>query len=424
MDSAEVVVVGAGLAGLACAQRLAAAGVPALVLEASDGVGGRVRTDVVDGYRCDRGFQLVNPAYPALPRVVDLARLQLRPFAAGVVVATGAGRHRVADPRRLPSAALESLRAPVGSLPEKAAFARWALGAALADPRRVRDGTDEPLSSALDRAGVHGRLRRSVVTPFLAGVLGEDGGATSAAFTRLVVRSFVRGTPGVPAGGVQALPQQVAASLPAGAVRTAVPVIGVERTGAGVRVGTAAGAVRARAVVVATDAAAAARLLPGLRVPPPRALTTWWHLTDVPPAPARTRRLLHVDGDRRGPLVNSAVLTAVAPGYAPAGADPARHLVASTVLGARADGASERDVRAQLALLYGTATAGWDLLAVHALPHALPAVTAPLQARRPVDLGGGVFVAGDHRDTASQQGALVSGRRAAGAVLAALGAAG
>ncbi len=415
-----MVVVGAGLAGLACALRLRAAGVEVEVLEAAERVGGRVVTDVVDGYRCDVGFQLVNPAYPALGRVLrevghDLGDLDLRPFGAGVVVATAparpGGRQRrdvLADPRRrrgaAVSSALSSVRAPVGSVREKAAFARWAVSAGYGDPHRIRDAgaRDTTLARSLDAAGVSGRLRRAVVTPFLAGVLGEDAGETSAAFARLVVRSFVRGTPAVPARGVQALPELLAAALPPGSVRLATPVRALDDA-----------ALRgADAVVVATDAAAARALLPRLAVPGARALTTFWHAAPEPPS---TTDLLHVDGDRRGPVVNSAVVSNIAPGYAP----PGGHLVATTVLGDRsaALAATEAEVLAQLEVVYGAPTRGWQLLRAHALPQALPALPPPLDARRPAELGGGVFVAGDHRDTASQQGALASGRRAADAVL-------
>jgi predicted NAD/FAD-dependent oxidoreductase len=95
--------------------------------------------------------------------------------------------------------------------------------------------------------------------------------------------------------------------------------------------------------------------------------------------------------------------------------------VASTVLGDAGDAATEAAVRAQLRYVHGTDTRRWELLATHALPQALTAMPPPLDARRPVALGNGLFVAGDHRDTASQQGALVSGRRAADAVLRSLG---
>ena len=169
----------------------------------------------------------------------------------------------------------------------------------------------------------------------------------------------------------------------------------------------------ARAVVVATDPAAAHDLL-GLPVPRTRALTTFWHVTPVPPTPSPQ---LHVDGDGRGPVVNTVVLSASAPGYSP----DDRALVATTVLGAAGDAGTEAEVRTQLRYVYGADTSGWELLRVHALPRALTAMPPPLDVRRPVALGNGVFVAGDHRDSASSQGALVSGRRAADAVLEHLG---
>ncbi len=410
--SRGVVVIGAGLAGLSCALRLHAAGVDVSVREKSHRVGGRVTTDVVHGFSCDVGFQLVNPAYPALARVLDeigagLRALEMRSFGAGVVVATHRGRAVLGDPRRLPSATLSSLTAPVGSLREKVAFAAWAAAAGYLPAHRLRDHPrgDTTLSAALDAAGVAGRLRSSVVTPFLSGVLGESAGSTSAAFARLVVRSLVRGTPGVPARGVRVLPETMAAALPDGALRLDAPVASLEEVARG-----------AGAVVVATEAVAARRLVPSLEVPRSNALTTFWFACDRAPSGSP---LLHVDGEGRGPLVNTAVMTNVAPAYAP----PGRHLVAATVLGDRSSDlpVAEREVRAQAALVYGTSTARWDLLTAHALPHALPALPPPLDARRPSHLGGGVLVAGDHRDTASQQGAIASGRRAADAVLTHLG---
>ena len=126
MTAGPVVVVGAGLAGLACARRLVEAGRDVLVLEASDAVGGRVRTDVIDGFRCDRGFQLLNPAYPVLPKVVELDALDLEPFGVGVVVASGSGQSVLADPRREPALAPATLTGGPGSLPDKFQFARWA----------------------------------------------------------------------------------------------------------------------------------------------------------------------------------------------------------------------------------------------------------------------------------------------------------
>ena len=405
---AEVVVVGAGVAGLACARRLSRAGVETLVVEAADGVGGRVRTDRVDGFRCDRGFQVLNPYYPEVRRVLDVARLRLQPFPAAVSIAVG-GRHRLlADPRHTSPAAWPRVAAALasgdlGSRRELAAFARWAARAARADVAELFGAPDEPWASALDRRGVDGALRRRVLEPFVAGVLAEADGTTSRQFVELLVRSFARGRPAVPWRGMQAVPDQLADGL---RVVTGLPAESV----AAHAVRTPDGEIAARAVVVATDPVTATRLtaLPPVRT---HALTTYWHVAPTPPTRSAA---LHLDGDRRGPVVNSVVISNAAPSYSPDG----RALVATTVLGAGPD--AEGDVRRQLEHVYGTATTRWELLRRHVVDVALPAATPPLVTRRPVTVGD-VVVAGDHRDTPSLQGALVSGRRAADAVLTRLG---
>ena len=168
---------------------------------------------------------------------------------------------------------------------------------------------------------------------------------------------------------------------------------------------------RARAVVVATDPSTAGSLAP-VDAPTMKGLATWWFSVDEAPAPSS---VLHVDehGTASGPVVNAAVVSHAAPGYAPAG----RHLVqASTLLGPGQE-PSEAQVRSHLTRLFRTSAARWEVVTVHRVHEALPALPPPLDARRPVDLGDGLLVAGDHRDTASIQGALVSGRRAATAAV-------
>lgn len=400
----DVVVVGAGLAGLAAATSLSARGVEVALVEASDGVGGRARTDQVDGLLLDRGFQLLNPAYPEAARLLDLGALDLQPFAAGVVVAHGGRRSVLADPRREPRHALAAASFP-GSLRSKVAFARWAVAVGYGDPRRLQAGADEPYGAALDRRGIDGRLRRGVVEPFLAGVLAEDHQLTSSRFVDLLIRSFVRGTPSLPAEGIGAMPAQLARALPDGCLHLDVPV----RAVSGRAVDTDAGSVSASAVVVATDGRAAAHLT-GLPAVTMRGLTTYYHLADQAPT---FSRMLHLDGWRRGPVLNTCVVSNVAPSYA---AGPGA-LVASTVLGVGDGAGTDHEVRSQLCLIYGQDPRRWRLVTRYEIADALPAMMPPLTLRQPVSLGDGLFVAGDHRDTASIQGALVSGRRAADAVL-------
>ena len=212
MDAdADVIVVGAGLAGLRCAQALHALGRTVLVLESDIRVGGRVQTDVVDGYRCDRGFQLLNPAYPAVRRHVDLDTLDLCFFGRGVVSVGESGDRLVADPTRHPRHLLTSLRGGLIRPGEAARLARWLLPALGSVARPGRE--DQPLSDSLDAAGISGPLRRGVLEPFLTGVLAEGNGSSSVAFVRLLLRSFLKATPGIPARGMQRLPEQLATGL-------------------------------------------------------------------------------------------------------------------------------------------------------------------------------------------------------------------
>jgi phytoene dehydrogenase-like protein len=207
-----------------------------------------------------------------------------------------------------------------------------------------------------------------------------------------------------------ALPQQLAAPLPH--VTTGARVTAVEAVAGGRAVQVDGSQLRARAVVVATDPVTAASLT-HLAAPPMRGLvTTWWAAEGL----ARQTAVV-VDGRRRGPLANAAVVSSAAPSYAPAGAQ----LVQATYVlapGPR-DPAATPDaftVRRQAGEMLGADPRGWRELARHEVPGALPVTPPPLAVRQPVDLGDGLYVCGDHRDTPSQQGAAVSGRRAAWAV--------
>ena len=400
---AEVVVVGAGLAGLACARHLRTAGVEVTVLEASDAVGGRVRTDLVDGMLLDRGFQVHNTGYPEAQRVLDHEALQLQSFSSGALVRIGDRLHKVGDPRRVPTWAPGTLLAPIGSLKDKVLIARLAAEAALLSPDTLLSRPETTTYAALRARGLSDTVIDRFFRPFLSGVFLEDGLDTSSRLFDLLWRSFARGTQCVPAEGIQAIPRQLAAG-------TEVQLdAAVERVAA--REVTVAGRHRtAAAVAVAAGGPVAARLLPGLDRPDTRRVPTHYHLAPEPPVSAPA---IVLDGERSGPVTNTVVLTNAAPSYA-----PGRHLVSSSTLAA---GVPEPEVRRHLSRLYGVETAGWQHVAAYDVEDALPRQTPPMcRFRKPVRLEPGLYVCGDHRDSASIQGALVSGRRAATAVLAEL----
>ncbi|MEV1156233.1 FAD-dependent oxidoreductase [Micromonospora chokoriensis] len=401
----DVVVVGGGLAGLAAARRLHRAGVPWRLLEASGRLGGRVATDVVDGYLIDRGFQVLNTAYPRLGTLLDTDRLDLRYFTSGVLVRKGDDLLRLVNPLREPTGAPGTALAGVGSLRDRLRFAALAAGCATLPAARLLAAPETSAETALRRAGLSDAIIEELLRPFLSGVFIDRELATSSHVLAMVVRSFARGRIGLPAEGMAALPRAIADPLPADLLDLDTPVAEV----APGRVRTQAGDIRCRAVVVAVDPPAVPALLPAVTTVRMHSYTTYYHSAPEPPL---TEPILLVDGDRREIVANTVVLSNAAPTYAPAG----RHLIATSVVGPTAP--PEPTIRAELTRLYGQSTADWTHLTTVAVPQALPAAPPPQgRLRKPVSMGEGLFVAGDHRDSPSIQGALASGWRAAGAVL-------
>jgi glycine/D-amino acid oxidase-like deaminating enzyme len=423
----DVVIVGAGLAGLVAALDLTKAGLDVRLLDRAEEPGGRVAGEIVDGFVVDRAFQVLNTSYPQVRRRLDLTALDLRLFTSGALVRRDGRLHRLVDPRRHPGGLASTLASGLLPWRDKLALARYAARAGYRPVAELLAEPETTAAQALRRRGIGDAGVERFLRPFLSGVLGEDELETSSRYVDLVWRSFARGRVGVPAAGMSAIPRQLAAQLPDGVLRCGVDVHRVDGTGTG-KTGTtradgaevqhSGGRLRARAVVVATDPRTAGRLLPALAVPPMRPLTTVYHAAPEPPG---TGPILLLEGDDDRLVANSVVLTDAAPEYSRDG----RALVATSLVGAGAAGVDEAALRRRLARLYGARTDRWTHVRTVHVPDALPAAQPPLgDLRRPVDLGDGLFVAGDHRDTPSIQGAMASGTRAARAVVQALGAAG
>ncbi|GGT01739.1 NAD(P)/FAD-dependent oxidoreductase [Streptomyces cinerochromogenes] len=431
----DVVIVGAGIAGLSAAHRLTSAGITTAVLEAAPYVGGRMSTEKVDGFRLDRIGQLLSTSYPELRLSPGLDALTLRRFAPGVLLHRDGRTQRAGAPAAGGSArgargALHVVRAlagaprstaatpaaPVGGAVDQARLGA-ALGRIAATPvERVLARPEMPAAQALARRGVPPRTVDGFLRPLLAALLCDPGLTTSSRCADLALHAFASGRLCVPEGGAETLPVLLARALPPGTVHTGVRVTSVSTTS----VATAEhGEIRCRAVLLATDARAAAELLPGLRVPDFHPVTVVHHTTDDPAAVFATGSSLLLDADRGGPVAHTAVLSNVDPSRAPAG----RVLISSTVLGTPPEGV-DTAVRIHLSRLYGTSTRRWETLAVHHTPEAVPAMRPPHDLRRPVRLLAGLYVCGDHRDTSTVQGALHSAHRAASAILADLGATG
>lgn len=405
---ADVLIVGAGLAGLTCAQELTSAGVGCLVLEASDGVGGRVRTDQQDGFLLDRGFQILLSAYPQVKARLDLEALELGMFEPGALVRSGAGMHRLSDPLRRPWLLAGTLGAPVGGARDKVRAAMLVADVLLHPVAELLRREDISTAERLSRAGFSERFIEAFWRPLFAGIQLDPQLEVSSRRFETILRMLALGATGLPRRGIGAIPAQLAAKLPPGTVRTGARVAALEGTGVVLEDGQR---LDGRALVVASDGPEAHRLL-GDRVPDPgsRAAACCWFATDHRP---HLGAILMLDGKSGGPALNVVAISEVQPSYAPAG----RSLVVAAVPGPRAlDPRVDAEVREQLAGWFGSMTTDWEHLRTDRIAHGQPAQAPPFAPRRRVDLGEGRFVCGDHRDTASIQGAMFSGERTARAV--------
>ena len=381
----EVLIVGAGLAGLSTAIHLEAAGVEVTVIESSDRAGGRVASDVIDGFICDRGFQLINAQYPALQELNVIRELDFIEAPRVIEVSLGDRRHVIGDPRQVPWTALNKA---TGTIPEKLALLRFIAGKAKAG---------ESIGQALRSTGT---CYERVLRPFLQGVFLTDPDNVDALYGHSIIKSFVSGRPGVPRSGVGELSKALAKRVSNIFYETRVD--GIEQRS----VHTNNGTYTANKILISTDATTATQLLGLTEVPRMAGCITWYHADAV--NPSGSGRLV-VDGQRRGPIINSVVMSDISSSYAPAN----QHLISTTT-----DlNVTESDVRRHLAILWGVDTYAWQFIAKYEIPAALPIHNVGRALSQSMKISDHHFVAGDHRTVPSQQGALFSGRLAAQLIL-------
>ena len=408
-----VLIVGAGMAGLACASALHRAGKPFLLLEAADAVGGRIRTDLTpDGFRLDRGFQVLLSAYPEVRRQIRLDALRPRAFRSGAVLRLPDGTQTLLpDPLRNPLALPGALFSPIGSLADKLRIAGLVLELLPQSAEALLQGPGTSTLEYLRAKGWSQRMIERFFVPFFGGVFLDRSLSADSRFFRFVFQQFVRGRALLPSLGMQALPEQLAAGLPKDRIRLNSPVRCVAPGGVLLRDGTT---VEGPAVVLAVEGHVLHTLLPETA-----ANVTWQRTTclyfDAPVSPGKGDGYLRLNAFPDSVVHNVCFPSDIAPEYAP----PGRTLVSVSAHGAHGlePTAFEKRVRTELEEWFGPAVSEWRPLRTYEIAHALPPFAPPERRPRPA----GIWICGDHTGYPSFNCALATGRATGEQLAATLG---
>lgn len=413
------------MAGLTCAVYLKQAGVDALVLDAADGVGGRVRTDVVDGFRLDRGFQILLTDYPEARRLLNYDALDLHLFRSGALIRDhdsppSSPWMTLLNPLREPLSVFQTLASPVGTLGDKLRILELVRRTLALPVDELFRQTPTTTLALLHEIGFSDRMIGQFFRPFFGGVFLEDALTTSSNFFEFCFRMFFSGDAAVPARGIGAIPEQLAGRLSPEKVRLKTLVRRIDGNTVVLESGET---LTGGAVVLAVDAAQAAVLLgDGSERSTPveqsfnRTTCTYFAASESPKAlPAK--KLLVLNPNRSSAVHNLAVMSDIAPDYA-----PGQTLISVSTQGLETvnEAALTERIQRELTDWFGAEVRTWRHLRTYHLPHALPSYNPPLGGNaglQPLKLTGSLYQCGDQTAYPSLNAAMQTGREVAEMIL-------
>jgi phytoene dehydrogenase-like protein len=370
----SAVVIGGGLAGLSAALTLQEAGEEVELFEASDSVGGRLRSDYLDGFILDHGFQLINSGYPEIKRLGVISEIDFVKSDRTIDVVTPFGIQPIGDPRLH---LLQGLRSPLGSFREKIAFLTF-MGSRKLQGKNLEE-------ALLDEGTLN--LYHNLLKPFLTGVFLVSPNQIDANYGQEIIKSFIVGDSGLPIAGVGVLAEAIAARIEK--IHLNSPITDLEQF-------------KGRPLIVAIDHHAASTLL-GLKSHVSFARSfTWYH--SIPSGLITSKRLRVTS--TQSPIINSIALSNVMPSYAPDN----RTLISTTTL----EDIDESSIKDHLSRFWSIDAELFELIKRYEINDALP-IFSPTDSGRALSakVSDGIYRAGDYLTAASQNGALLSGRLAA-----------
>ena len=410
----RTLIVGAGLAGLCCATELQKKGITCSIYESDNCVGGRVKTDLVDGFRLDRGFQVLLDSYPEARQALDFGRLNLGSFEPGALVRYQGRFSRFVDPWRRPLSFFSTLVSPLATFSDKIRMARLRHSLFRIGDKELKK-SNQSTQEYLRDFGFSSKVIDHFFRPFFGGVFLESDLATSSAKFKYLFRMFSSGLATLPANGMQAIANQLAEGLPNETINFESRVDALTDQGLLLANGQE---VAGDAIVLATPAHVTAKLLDESlrhesRQPESQQVGCIYFSADRSPLNSKT---LVVNGEGSGPINTVCVPSDICSTYAPAG----KALVSVSVLANHLHNDSEvtvSAVRDQLEDWFGDSVKEWSHLKSYRISHALPSQTPDrLTLDMPIKRDSRIYVCGDHTGIASIQGAMESGRLAAEAI--------
>lgn len=405
MNDFSTVIIGGGISGLTCAKYLNEKGYSFMLLEGSDALGGRVRTDKVDGFLLDRGFQILLTNYPEAKKILNYNNLDLKYFGSGAMIKAEKGFMKMENPFRNKMAYLTMAFSSVGSLSDKLKIRKFANELAeIPDDEFFKMEATDTLTF-LRNYGWSEKMITNFFKPFYGGVFLENDLVTSSNFFQFTFKQFFKGDAAIPADGMQAIPEQIAEMLPRNSIRKNARVKGFE----GNQIFLDGGEViTADRIVVATDPKTSDKLL-GETNERTYNITTCTYFS-AESSPLKGQKFIALNPNRRGAVHNVCVPSDISSDYGNAG----KSLVSVSTQGL--EKLDERNltnrIKRELFDWFGASVNVWKHLKTYHIPESLVQYRAGSE-RQNSKLGENLYRCGDYLAYPSLNAAMQTGREVA-----------
>lgn len=392
-----ITIIGAGIAGLTCAKYLKDKGIEALILEASDEVGGRVRTNIVNGYKLDRGFQVLLTSYPEAKQLLDYDALRLNPIPSGARIRNGNEFFTMPNPLKNFSSAPQALLSPVGGLIDK--FKVLQLNFATRDADEPDSRSGESTISFLKDFGYSQTMLDRFFIPFFRGVFLDEEMRTDSALFKFLYSQFSHGDVVIPENGMQAIPEQIKSCLSPEQIRLNTKV--EEIVGGKVYLGDGE-VIESDLIVVATDAQMSAKLL-GEESKTPFNGTTCLYFESDSSLDLDGEPFLIINSNKDELIDHILPVSDTMPSFAPSG----KTLISVNVVGN--EEVAEQEIISELANWFGQ-DKKWDHLRTYKIENALPQFFIDSPIKSDLKISEDLYRCGDYTAYPSLNAAMRSGR--------------